>query len=146
MNNVNITGRIANDIQLNLTKSGNSVCFFAVAVDRPGVKDKVDFIDCAAWGQTAGFIAKHFAKGDGIEITGSLTSRVYEDKDGIKRKQMQVNCGIIGFPKGRKKRDASAEDETHNDANTGEDTTPSYIPAAPTFSEADIKDNGELPF
>lgn len=109
MNSVNISGRIVNDIQLNITKSGNPACSFAVAVDRPSSKGATDFIDCVAWGQTAGFISKYFAKGDGIEITGTLVTRIYEDKDGHKRKQMQVNCGIVGFPKGRKKRSEDAE-------------------------------------
>lgn len=140
MNNVNISGRITNDIQLNITKSGNPVCSFAVAVDRPSGKGATDFIDCIAWGQTAGFISKHFEKGDGIEVTGTLVTSVYEDKDGHKRKRMQVNCGIIGFPKGRKKR--SEDTEANSETAAAESATPEYpasqMPSMP-LSAADIE-------
>lgn len=103
MNSVNITGRLTGDIELKATQNGVSVCGFTVAVDRPAVKDKTDFIDCVAWRQKAEFLSKYFNKGDGIEITGVLTTRNYEDKNGNKRKAVEVVCEQVGFPKGKKK-------------------------------------------
>lgn len=83
MNSVNISGRLTKDPELKTTQSNISVCSFGVAVDRPGVKDKSDFIDCVAWRNTAEFVNKYFAKGDPIEITGTLTTRNWEDQNGI---------------------------------------------------------------
>lgn len=111
MNSVNITGRLTGDIELKTTQSGVSVCGFAVAVDRPAVKDKTDFIDCVAWRQKAEFLSKYFQKGDGIEITGVLTTRNYEDKNGNKRKAVEVVCEQVSFPKGKKKSDGDAQQE-----------------------------------
>lgn len=118
MNSINITGRVTNDIELKTTQQGTSVCSFTVAVDRPAVKDKTDFIDCVAWRQKAEFLSKYFAKGDGIEITGVLTTRNYEDKNGNKRKAVEVVCDQVSFPKGKKKSDGD---------NSQQDNAPVYI-------------------
>ncbi len=136
MNSVNITGRVTNDIELKTTQQGTSVCSFTVAVDRPAVKDKTDFIDCVAWRQKAEFLSKYFAKGDGIEITGVLTTRNYEDKNGNKRKAVEVVCDQVSFPKGKKKADGD---------NSQQDSVPVYSGYdSPNFEE--LGDDEELPF
>lgn len=136
MNSVNITGRVTNDIELKTTQQGTSVCSFTVAVDRPAVKDKTDFIDCVAWRQKAEFLSKYFAKGDGIEITGVLTTRNYEDKNGNKRKAVEVVCDQVSFPKGKRKSDGD---------NSQQDNAPAYSGYAeyPNFEE--VLDD-DLPF
>lgn len=136
MNSVNITGRVTNDIELKTTQQGTSVCSFTVAVDKPAVKDKTDFIDCVAWRQKAEFLSKYFAKGDGIEITGVLTTRNYEDKNGNKRKAVEVVCDQVSFPKGKKKSDGD---------NSQQDNTPAYSGYdSPNFEE--LGEDEVLPF
>lgn len=105
MNSVNISGRLTKDPELKTTQSNIPVCSFGVAVDRPGVKDKSDFIDCVAWRNTAEFVSKYFAKGDPIEITGTLTTRNREDQNGTRRKSVEVVCDHVGFPKQKPKQD-----------------------------------------
>ena len=134
MNKICISGRIANDLELKTTNNGTEVCSFAVAVDRPGVKDKTDFLDCVAWRKKAEFVTKYFAKGDPIELTGVLTSRTYEDRDGKKRKVTEIVCEDISFPKQKKRREVSEYDDSGYDE-----------PAADQFTELD-EDDGELPF
>ena len=75
MNSISISGRLTKDPELRRTQSGTAVCSFSVAVDRPGVKDKTDFIDCVAWDKRAEFVSKYFLKGDPIEVNGVLTRR-----------------------------------------------------------------------
>lgn len=136
MNSVNITGRVTNDIELKTTQQGTSVCSFTVAVDRPAVKDKTDFIDCVAWRQKAEFLSKYFAKGDGIEITGVLTTRNYEDKNGNKRKAVEVVCDQVSFPKGKKKSDGDNSQQDNAPAYSGYDS--------PNFEE--LGEDEVLPF
>ena len=69
---------------------------FTVAVDRPGVKDKTDFIDCVAWEKKAEFVCRYFKKGKRIEASGVLTTRTYE-KDGQKRKATELRCDQVFF-------------------------------------------------
>lgn len=137
MNSVNITGRLTGDIELKSTQSGIAVCGFTVAVDRPAVKDKTDFIGCVAWRQKAEFLSKYFAKGDGIEITGVLATRNYEDKNGNKRKAIEVVCDQISFPKGKKKADGDNSQQYQEP------------PAYPSYDNSGFEELGEdenLPF
>ena len=125
MNSVSISGRITKDAELKSTQSGISVCSFTVAVDRPTVKDKADFIDCVAWRHTAEFVSKYFRKGDPIELVGVITTRNYEDKNGNKRKAVEVVCEHVNFPK-QKKRDGdegcNSYQGTQEDATYGSTT------------------------
>lgn len=79
MNAISITGRLTKDIELKSTQSSLSVCTFTVAVQRPHTKETTDFIPCVAWRQSAEFLAKYARKGSRVGITGTLTSRVYDD-------------------------------------------------------------------
>ena len=97
MNICGLTGRFTKDPELRYTASNQkAVCGFTIAVDRPGVKDKTDFIDCVAWEGRAEFICKHFVKGMKIEIAGAITTRTYE-KDGSNRKVTEILVSNAGF-------------------------------------------------
>lgn len=100
-NGVHILGRLTADPELKTTASGISVCAFSVAVQRSYVKKgeerQADFIDCAAWRNTAEFICRYFSKGDLIGAEGELQSRMYEDKNGNRRKALEVNVTSVCF-------------------------------------------------
>ena len=102
MNCVVLVGRLTADPELRSTQSGVSVCSFGIAVDRrfsSGGERQADFIDCVAWRQTAEFVAKYFSKGKLIGIEGSIQTRNYEDKQGNRRKAVEVqvdNATFIG--------------------------------------------------
>ena len=98
-------GRIARDPELRTTQDGTEVCSFSVAVNQAFQKDKdnkkADFIDCTAWRGLGAAISKYFHKGDGIAITGDLTSRKWEDKDGKNRISWEVTVSEFEFPLNR---------------------------------------------
>ena len=117
MNVVAITGRLTDNVELKVTPNNVNVCTFAVAVKRPNVKDKTDFINCVAWRSTAEFISKYFSKGNKIEITGVLTSRRYEDKDGNKRTVFEVVVNTAEFAESKSADAKPAPTYANNDAN-----------------------------
>lgn len=87
-------GRLTANPELKTTQSGISVTSFTVAVNRK-FKDAsgnftADFIDCVAWRQTAEFITRFFSKGNMIALEGTLQTRMWEDKNGSKRKTTEV--------------------------------------------------------
>lgn len=90
MNNINLVGRLAASPELKSTQSGKSVCSFRLAVNRPKVKDKTDWIPCVAWNQSAEYLSKYAKKGNRVGVSGILTSRDYEDKSGNKRFVLEV--------------------------------------------------------
>ena len=74
---------------------------FQVAVDRnfqrAGEERKADFIDVTAWRQTAEFVSKYFRKGSMIAVEGSIQTDNFTDKDGNKRKSVQVVANQASF-------------------------------------------------
>lgn len=90
MNAVNLTGRLTNDVELKTTQNGKSVCSYTLAVNRPKVKDTTDFIVCVTWNQGAEYLANYAHKGDKVGVTGVLTSRKWQDKDGNNRVSFEV--------------------------------------------------------
>lgn len=94
INNVVLMGRITHDLELKSTANGVNVVSFTLAVERAyapqGEKRQTDFIDCTAWRNTADFITRYFRKGSMIAVTGAIQTRSYEDKNGNKRKAVEV--------------------------------------------------------
>jgi single-strand DNA-binding protein len=101
MNKAILSGRICSDIVTRTTEGGTSVCSFRLAVQRKfknaeGTYD-ADFISIVAWRSNADFIRKYFAKGDPIEIGGSIQTRSYEKDNGDKVYITEVVIDEVGF-------------------------------------------------
>lgn len=79
-----IIGKMTREAELRQTQSGKSVASFSVAVNRRFDKEKADFFNCVAWGQSGEFISKYGSKGADICIEGRMESRQYENKSGQK--------------------------------------------------------------
>ena len=99
MNSIAIHGRLTRDPETRQTASGISVTNFTVAVDRD-YKDQngekqADFFDCTAWKGRGEVIAKYFAKGSEICVTGNMESRKYVDKEKNNRTAWEIN--VQGF-------------------------------------------------
>jgi single-strand DNA-binding protein len=92
MNSCNFTGRLTADVELKTSANNIPVASFALAVKRPMVKDTTDFINFTAWRSTAEYLAKYAKKGDVVAVTGVLTQRNWEDRDGNKRTSFEVVC------------------------------------------------------
>lgn len=96
-----IVGRLAADPELRHTPSGVAVTSFTLAVDRSyakaGTERQTDWIDVVAWRSTAEFICKYFTKGQMMAVTGSLQTRNYEDRNGSKRKAMEIVANDVSF-------------------------------------------------
>ena len=126
-------GRFTRDPETKTTPNGVVVTTFTLAVDRKYKSqdgEKIaDFIPCVAWRGTAETIGKHFRKGDGIIVVGSVQTRNWEDDKGNKRISTEVVLDEFYFlPKSKK----NSED----------------VPAADTmgFAQQSEEDDGSLPF
>ena len=94
INSVVLMGRLTYEPELKTTTSGLSVIRFQMAVDRnyqsQGQERQADFIDVVAWRQTAEFISRYFHKGSMIAVEGSIQTNNFTDRDGNKRKSVEV--------------------------------------------------------
>jgi single-strand DNA-binding protein len=98
MNRVELIGRLTNDAELRYTPgSGNSVTTFNLAVnDGFGDKQKAYFIPVVVWGKSAEAVANYTKKGTKVAVTGKITTRSYEAKDGTKRYVTEVVAEMYG--------------------------------------------------
>lgn len=114
LNRVILMGRIAQDLELKQTQSGNAVLSFTVAVERnyapQGQDRQTDFISCVAWRQRAEFISKYFAKGRMIAIEGNLQTRTYDDKNGVKHYVTEVIVDNASFTGESKQQGGQAQE------------------------------------
>lgn len=121
LNNAVIMGRLVADPELRTTGSGVSVTSFTVAVDRrfanKDEEKQADFIDVIAWRQTADFVCKYFRKGSMIAVQGYIQTRMYEDKDGNKRKAVEIVADNVSFC-GSKSDSAKTDNDTNPTAST----------------------------
>lgn len=144
INTAVIMGRLTAEPELKHTPNNVPVLSFTVAVDRKFTKDgnrDTDFIDAVAWRNQAEFISKYFRKGQMIALCGSIQTRMWEDKEGKKRKSVELIVDEVSF--------TGSKSETYGAA---EPYSPPVldIDAPPMSPDSDFKeisaDDAELPF
>lgn len=112
MNSAILMGRMTADAEIKTTQSGKEVTSFTVAVDKytkKGEDRQANFIDVVAWEKTATFINQYFHKGSMIALQGSIQTRTYEDKNGNKRKAVEVLADRVYFCGGKQDKPANTE-------------------------------------
>ena len=127
------------------------VCSFSIACDRAfsgrNGERQTDFIDVVAWRSTAGFVSKYFRKGQMIAVQGSIQTRSYEDKQGNKRKVVEVQADKVFFADSK----GSSRGGQQNGSYSAPDcAAPAAMPSSFSQGSADdfavVDDEGDLPF
>lgn len=90
-------GRLTKEVDVKTTQSGKEVANFSVAVRRPYSQDETDFFDVSAWGKMGENCAKYLKKGSQVCVNGYMTTRTYEDNQGVKRKVYEVRAEEVEF-------------------------------------------------
>lgn len=112
-------GRLARDPELRHTQSGIPVANFTLAVDRD-FKDKqtgeraTDWIDVQFWRSTGEFVSRYFSKGRMAVVDGRLQTRSWTDKDGNKRKSVEVVADNVYFGDSKKDGDGANTSRAYN--------------------------------
>ena len=113
LNKAILMGRLVADPELRRTPNNNSVTSFTLAVNRSfvrqGEQPQTDFIDVVAWGKTAEFVSRYFVKGQQVAVAGRIQTRTWEDKQGNKRKSVEVVAEEVHFAES--KRDSQSRND-----------------------------------
>lgn len=103
LNKVILMGRLTAYPELRHTQNNIPVASFTLAVDRSfGQEKQTDFLDIVAWRNTAEFVSKWFSKGMLVAVSGRLQTRTWEDKQGSKRKSVEVVADEAFFAESKK--------------------------------------------
>ena len=119
-----LIGRMTANPELKKTQTGSYVTSFSIACGRRYSKDgerKADFINIVAWMHNAEFVCKYFLKGDVIGIDGSIQTRTYEDKNGIKHYSTEIIAENVFFVGGKRTNASSSITETDDDIDESEE-------------------------
>ncbi len=100
LNRIILIGRLTKQPELRVTPGGLSVASFTLAVDRRPTQSgqkETDFIDVVVFGKLAEITCKYLDKGRQVAVEGRLQTRVYDTKDGQRRKAWEVIGDNVEF-------------------------------------------------
>lgn len=101
MNKAILIGRLTRDPELRfIPTSGMAVARFGIAVNREMKRDgqpDADFFNIVVWGKTAENCANYLKKGRLVAIDGQMRNNNYEDKNGVKHYNIEINANRVEF-------------------------------------------------
>jgi single-strand DNA-binding protein len=128
---VQMDGRLTADPELRFTPQGHAVANFTVAGNDRKKDDATGewsdgpatFLRCSVWREQAENVAESLRKGDAVLVTGKVTQREYDDKEGRKVTAYEVQVETIGpslrwraTPHGQQKRTERTQEAPQEDA------------------------------
>lgn len=100
-NKVQLIGNLGQEPEVITLESGKKLAKFSIATNDYYYNKQGDKIqdtqwhNIIAWGKTADVIEKYVNKGQEVAIEGKLTSRSYEDNQGVKRYITEIVCNEL---------------------------------------------------
>jgi len=107
INHVTMGGRLTRDPELTYLGSGNALCKIAIANNRifknsdGEFKEEVMFMPIVVWGEQGERYAESMKKGSPVLVTGRITCREWETKQGEKRITTEIvadKVELLEFP------------------------------------------------
>ena len=101
---ITVVGNLTADPELRFTPSGAAVANFTVAAT-PRTFDRASgewkdgdalFMRCSVWREQAESAAESLTRGMRVIVTGRLTQRSWDDKDGNKRTSIELQVDEVG--------------------------------------------------
>ena len=145
MNVWNFTGRIGNDAEQRHTAGGTPVLQFSVAVTSGyGQKKETTWARCSLYGKRGESLAPYLLKGGQVGVSGEVTLREWDGKDGSKQKSLEVNVNDVTLLDSRGGAGGSAGDSGASQGADGGQPSPQAAPAGGDFGNFD--DDQDIPF
>ena len=101
MNSITICGNLGRDAEMRHLPDGTPIASFSVA-DSQG-KDKPSiWWSASIFGKRAESLAPYLTKGQTVTVVGTVSERDYTDKDGQKRKSLDVRVNDVALQGGKR--------------------------------------------
>ena len=101
MNSLMVAGVLGKDAEVQYLPNGDAVCKFSIA-DSQGKEKPTIWWACQLFGKRAESLSQYLTKGQAVTVSGSVTEREWNDKEGNKRKSMDVRVQDVALQGGRK--------------------------------------------
>jgi len=99
VNKVILVGRLGRDPEMKYTASGTPFCRFSMATDDSWTDkgsgertERTEWHNIVVWDKLAEICNEYLTKGRLVYIEGSLQTREWDDKEGIKRKTTEIRA------------------------------------------------------
>src|SRR6478735_10062144 len=99
VNKVILIGRLGRDPELKYTASGTPFCRFSIATDdvwndkgSGERQERTEWHSIVVWDRLAEICNQYLTKGRLVYIEGSLQTREWDDKEGVKRKTTEIRA------------------------------------------------------
>jgi single-strand DNA-binding protein len=145
VNKVILIGNLGKDPELRYTPNGQPVTSFSLATterwnDKNNQKqEKTEWHNIVVWGKLAELVNQYLKKGRSAYIEGRITTRSWDDKDGIKKYRTEIIANQVQFLGGNQGGgDASPMSEPAPASDSQFDQNP--------VSEQNAPANDDLPF
>lgn len=95
-NKVQLIGNLGNDPEIITLESGKKLAKFSLATNENYKNAKGESVtdtqwhNIVVWNKTAEIVEKYLSKGKEVAVEGKLTTKSYDDKDGIKKYMTEI--------------------------------------------------------
>ena len=91
LNRCEFIGRLGKDPEIRFTASGEAICNFSIAVGwKTKDKDGTEWVRVTSFGKLAGICGDYLKKGSQVFIAGRMTTRKWQNKDGVDQYTTEV--------------------------------------------------------
>ena len=100
MNRITIIGNLTRDPELRMTSNGIPVCSMTVAVNRrrrAQEAQETDYFNVTTWRQMAESCAQYLTKGKRVAVSGAVSMRTYEGRDGRLHASLEIQAEEVEF-------------------------------------------------
>jgi single-strand DNA-binding protein len=108
MNVITVAGTLGKDAEVKYLPNGDAIANFSVA-DSQGRDKPTIWWNCGLYGKRAESLSQYLTKGQAVTVTGSVSEREWTDKEGNKRKSMDVRVNDVALQGGRKNEEPQQE-------------------------------------
>jgi single-strand DNA-binding protein len=133
MNSITIAGQLGKDSELRFLPNGDPVLSFSVA-DSQGKDKPTIWWNCSLFGKRGEALQQYLTKGQAVTVAGMVSEREWTDKEGGKRKSMDVRVQEIALQGKREERQAEPRQAPK--------PAPKAVPAGSGFDDMD----SDIPF
>jgi single-strand DNA-binding protein len=91
LNRCEFIGRLGKDPEVRYSADGNAICNFSIAVGyKAKDKDNTEWVRIVTFGKLAGICGDFLRKGSQVYIAGRMTTRKWQNKDGVDQYTTEV--------------------------------------------------------
>jgi single-strand DNA-binding protein len=109
LNRCEFIGRLGRDPETRYTADNNAICNFSIAVNYESTtKETTEWVRIVAFGKLAGICSDYLKKGSRVYLSGRMTTRKWQNKDGVDQYTTEVVADQMQMLGGRTAEDAPA--------------------------------------